>query len=351
MLILCEYGCNQEAKYQFQNGKWCCSETFSKCQAVKNINRQKQIDGWKTNRQSRIKNRMGHIPWNKGLKNCFSKDTIIKMKKSQTGKKHKPRSSPITDIERQKIGQSHLGSKAWNRFTYEFLKEKHPEIFQVEEIIKDVENDYVQVKCKYCGNWFTPTYSKLGERIRYLKRKSKTRKNYFYCCNEHKKLCPEHQRNCLEGIRQTKNSNSKWGIKGYFFSNKTRQKHFFRSVYELAYLDFLESSSDIIFFESEPISIKYENSGKFFYYIPDFLVTNKDGKTNLVEVKPEYYVREENNLIKFKAAEKFCSDRDIEFKVISEISYELKDLKLCNIAVREIKQGKLQIQNIDIITK
>jgi len=22
---LCDYGCGQEAKYQFKNGKWCCS--------------------------------------------------------------------------------------------------------------------------------------------------------------------------------------------------------------------------------------------------------------------------------------------------------------------------------------
>lgn len=27
----CEYGCGKEANYKFKNGKWCCSETFSKC--------------------------------------------------------------------------------------------------------------------------------------------------------------------------------------------------------------------------------------------------------------------------------------------------------------------------------
>jgi len=27
----CEYGCGQEATYQFKNGKWCCSTDFKKC--------------------------------------------------------------------------------------------------------------------------------------------------------------------------------------------------------------------------------------------------------------------------------------------------------------------------------
>ena len=31
---LCEYGCGQEAVYQFKNGKWCCSENVSKCPEI-----------------------------------------------------------------------------------------------------------------------------------------------------------------------------------------------------------------------------------------------------------------------------------------------------------------------------
>ncbi len=33
--MLCEYGCEQEAKYQFKNGKWCCSKSFSKCPMIR----------------------------------------------------------------------------------------------------------------------------------------------------------------------------------------------------------------------------------------------------------------------------------------------------------------------------
>jgi hypothetical protein len=36
-MLLCEYGCGQEAKYQFKNGKWCCSLVHRSCP----INREK----------------------------------------------------------------------------------------------------------------------------------------------------------------------------------------------------------------------------------------------------------------------------------------------------------------------
>jgi len=32
---LCDYGCGQEAKYQFKNGKWCCSKNVSQCPVIR----------------------------------------------------------------------------------------------------------------------------------------------------------------------------------------------------------------------------------------------------------------------------------------------------------------------------
>jgi hypothetical protein len=32
---ICDYGCGQEAKYKFKNGKWCCSEKWQNCPAKK----------------------------------------------------------------------------------------------------------------------------------------------------------------------------------------------------------------------------------------------------------------------------------------------------------------------------
>ena len=45
--MLCDYGCGQEAKYQFKEGKWCCSKSKNSC----SFNRKKQSeevrDSWK----------------------------------------------------------------------------------------------------------------------------------------------------------------------------------------------------------------------------------------------------------------------------------------------------------------
>jgi len=32
---ICDYGCGQESKYQFKNGKWCCSKNIAQCSAVR----------------------------------------------------------------------------------------------------------------------------------------------------------------------------------------------------------------------------------------------------------------------------------------------------------------------------
>lgn len=35
--MICEYGCEQKAKYQFKNSKWCCSKYHSMCPFIKKI--------------------------------------------------------------------------------------------------------------------------------------------------------------------------------------------------------------------------------------------------------------------------------------------------------------------------
>ncbi len=34
-MLICDYGCGQEAKYQMTNGKWCCQKSFNSCPAKK----------------------------------------------------------------------------------------------------------------------------------------------------------------------------------------------------------------------------------------------------------------------------------------------------------------------------
>ena len=43
MIHICEYGCGQEAKHQFKNGKWCCSEHYSRCSDSRKKNRESHL--------------------------------------------------------------------------------------------------------------------------------------------------------------------------------------------------------------------------------------------------------------------------------------------------------------------
>jgi len=50
--MLCEYGCDRKAKYQFKNGRWCCSKSHVSCPSVKEKNRDyktnyKMKEAWK----------------------------------------------------------------------------------------------------------------------------------------------------------------------------------------------------------------------------------------------------------------------------------------------------------------
>ncbi len=55
MIKLCDYGCGQEATYQFKNGKWCCSKYHTQCPSVRKKNSQNNI-GWKPSKESKLKN-------------------------------------------------------------------------------------------------------------------------------------------------------------------------------------------------------------------------------------------------------------------------------------------------------
>lgn len=62
----CEYGCNQEAKYQLKNKKWCCSEFYASCPELRRKNSEKVKQA---HREGRIPTEQlnGHRGWAKGL--------------------------------------------------------------------------------------------------------------------------------------------------------------------------------------------------------------------------------------------------------------------------------------------
>jgi len=226
---LCEYGCGNEAKYHFQNGKWCCSKNWQSCPAIKKKK----------------------IPWNKNKKGIYSEEYKNKLAESKekyikietdklceygcrqpaqyklfNGKlccsKYYSQCSNI----REKNSKSNKGKSGnrkgfepWNKgktgvYSKETIKRisigaknsiedlniKYPLFSKIEEMRYNPDKPgekEIQVRCKNhdCpnskekGGWFTPTPTQFYERVRNVGSLG-IDNSYFYCSDECKNSCP-----------------------------------------------------------------------------------------------------------------------------------------------------------------
>lgn len=117
----------------------------------------------------------------------------------------------------------------------------------------------------------------------------------------------------------------------------------YRSSWELKFMRYCDRSEKVLSYGSEEFFIPYfdPTTNKVRRYFPDFIVKIKESsgaiKKYLVEVKPKRqtlvpkqskgkqkktYINEvltyNKNLAKWKAAQEWCEDRLIEFKIITE---------------------------------
>ncbi len=160
---LCEYGCGQEAKHQFKNGKWCCSKPISKCPVI----------------IKKLSNKL------KGYKHSI--ESKIKMSISSKGHRHSLKSKMKMSIN--------------NKLTIRKIKKKYPFFSKIEEMRynpdKSTEKE-IQVHCKNhnCknsreqGGWFTPTKNQITMRREALEKARGFGESNFYCCDECKDECP-----------------------------------------------------------------------------------------------------------------------------------------------------------------
>ena len=119
-------------------------------------------------------------------------------------------------------------------------------------------------------------------------------------------------------------------------------KVFYRSLWERRFMVYCDDNPNILEWGSEEIIIPYKSplDKKVHRYFPDFFVKykNSSGKIirELIEVKPKKYLsppkepkrktkrylNEVNTYIinqaKFKAAEEFCKDRKLGFRILTE---------------------------------
>ena len=116
----------------------------------------------------------------------------------------------------------------------------------------------------------------------------------------------------------------------------------YRSLWELKFMRYCDSNTNIVKWSSEEIVIPYRSpiDNRFHRYFPDFYLKYKDntGKMieKVVEIKPAKQVQEPKvqkrktkkyvtevvtyakNQAKWMAAEEFCKDRKWKFQILTE---------------------------------
>jgi len=185
---ICSY-CGKTATHQFKNGKWCCSDNISKCQAIRE-----------------------KLPWNKGMTGVYSDEALQKMRASSTGKKHTKKTKrkmssqrkgitqtpSHTKETRQKISRKLRGRIPWNHQNLKQLQKRYPTFAKAEELREDIKTKKLYGHCKNhnCkhskekGGWFELTRGQITERIRSLEHPDGSGESNFYCSEECKVECP-----------------------------------------------------------------------------------------------------------------------------------------------------------------
>ena len=116
----------------------------------------------------------------------------------------------------------------------------------------------------------------------------------------------------------------------------------YRSLWELKFMKYCDSNQNILEWGSEEIVVPYRSpiDNRYHRYFPDFYIKVQEStgkiKKYIIEVKPQkqciepkvqkkktrsyvYQVCEyAKNQAKWKAAEEYCMDRGLEFKVLTE---------------------------------
>jgi len=108
---------------------------------------------------------------------------------------------------------------------------------------------------------------------------------------------------------------------GYFFSEKQDLNIFYRSSYELLFLEQCEKNNEIYKFIPCPFRIEYiNNNGNVRNYIPDFFINN----LIIIEIKPKSMIKFGNNELKAKAAIDFCKQKNYKFVILTEDNLNIK---------------------------
>ena len=196
---LCDYSCNQVARYKFKNGKICCSKSKNSCPENKRI-RGLARKGKKHTPESKEKMRLAKLgEKNHNYGKPRKKEIVEKISESNKGKKRsskvKQKISKATKegMKKKEIIEKIKDIAQAKKLTIKKINDKYPFFSRIEKLRynPNKENE-IQVRCKNnkCKKWFTPTYIQLYERIRQLEKDYGNEGCFFYCSDDCKKQCP-----------------------------------------------------------------------------------------------------------------------------------------------------------------
>lgn len=108
------------------------------------------------------------------------------------------------------------------------------------------------------------------------------------------------------------------GIIGKFPSLKMGRMIAYESLVERDYIYLLDFDPTISEFKEQPFAILYQHEGKKRQYTPDFFFVRQKQKY-LIECKPEKFVDDEENQVKWVAARQWCGMNDATFHVVTDV--------------------------------
>jgi len=156
------------------------------------------------------------------------------------------------------------------------------------------------------------------------KMKETKRKNPIKYSNERLSDCSKRAADRIVNDTNRNLGNFKYGKWGHYYSDKIGRRVKYRSSYELKAYKILDADDNVTNYNPECLRIKYRFENKDLYYIPDILVTYKDGTKMLIEVKPAIAICNIRNVAKKESAVKYCTDNNIEHGYVYWTELELK---------------------------
>jgi hypothetical protein len=115
-------------------------------------------------------------------------------------------------------------------------------------------------------------------------------------------------------------------FRGKFPSRKTGRMVHWESLLERDAILLYEFSPGIATFREQPYSISYFHAGRMRRYTPDFELTFRSGRTELVEVKPWIKLQKTDEQQRFEAIGSYLNARGQRFRLLSDLEIRKRPL-------------------------